>query len=72
MTQIKISKNMLLWGVETQEEIDAMCREIEDSPNYVKLEFREDNPFRKPKEEWATEMIQQYEAFIKKIEDGEA
>lgn len=65
---LKRLNNLLIWGVETDEEIQEMLEKIKNDPNFkfYNLEQNLDSPFHKlPKSEWTEEMIKQYEDFKK-------
>lgn len=60
-----IITNFLLWGVETDEEVQALIEKFKDHPIFD-LDRDRENPFHKPKSEWTEEMWKQYEDFKKK------
>jgi hypothetical protein len=56
----KILKNLLLWDVQTDEEVDEIRKNFKGK--MIKLNPKP-NPFHKPKSEWTEEMKQQFKDF---------
>lgn len=68
-----VFKNWLLWGVETDEEVQKILEDFKPIEEQLKREgkwFEIDtsrpNPYMKPKSEWTEEMKENYENFKKK------
>lgn len=60
--------NLLLWGVETDEEVSEIIRNYDDlveSGEIKPLELNPDNPYLKPRDQWTKEMMDDFENFKK-------
>lgn len=65
-----IQRNIALWGVVTDEEVQEIIKDWE-SKNIPLYKLNPDNPFRKlPRSEWTEEMIQSYTETMKKWENS--